>query len=229
MRIRWLSTVVMMASLAAVPSAQGTAAATGRALTWRLASDFRVAPNQSNPNPDSNGNPIVWTFLRTPVEHDPTSYVLLNTFVPNTFGIAGLEQWQGPFGPGGPRNKQPAIGISVRQKVVHFGGITWPPRVVRVNPYTSQAAIVGWTSPVSGTFQVTLGLADMDPSCGNGITWSIDFGSSTIASGGLGNGQSSQTGTVVSVVPGDTLYFTVDAGLSRNDRCDSTALSVKIV
>jgi len=69
-----LATVVMIAlltipssSLSHPPAKLGDPSARGTLMTlactdWNLASDFRVSPNQENPNRDSCGNLGVWHF-----------------------------------------------------------------------------------------------------------------------------------------------------------------------
>ena len=66
-----------------------------------LTSDFRTTPDQSNPNPDSYGHLDVWSFMEGRVLHRPSSYRLLDTFIPDAFAVNGLEQWQGDIS-GGP-------------------------------------------------------------------------------------------------------------------------------
>lgn len=73
--------------------------------TWHLASDFRVFPNQANPNPDNYGDADTWTFMRSTTVHDPSTYALITQFYPNvgeqsraarlggTRGIWISQQW----------------------------------------------------------------------------------------------------------------------------------------
>jgi hypothetical protein len=74
------------------PPARGTLA-TLACTDWNLASDFRVSPNQENPNRDSCGNLGVWHFMSADLNRQ--TYALLPGFKPNSGGILGLEVWQG--------------------------------------------------------------------------------------------------------------------------------------
>jgi hypothetical protein len=56
-----------------------------------------------------------------------------------------------------------------------------PPRSVFLHPDTDHMAIVAFASPVSGMLDIGGGVADIDPTCGDGISWSVDHGTTTIA------------------------------------------------
>ena len=59
-----------------------------------LASDFRVNPNQANPNPDRNGNTSVWNFLQSAsATRDPATYSLLTSFTSHSNGVNGVNVW----------------------------------------------------------------------------------------------------------------------------------------
>src|SRR5207253_1899815 len=97
---------------------------------WRLASDFKTAPDEANPNPDSNGQGV-WAFKQGTTLHDPLSYRLLGEFIPNAFGMDGLEQWQGTSDPD-PLNRQPAVGINATGSDQHPSTFAWPAGMIRV-------------------------------------------------------------------------------------------------
>jgi hypothetical protein len=89
-------------------------------------------------------------------------------------------------------------------------------------------AIVGWKSPVGGTVHISGKFVDLDATCGNGIRWFIEQGTSKLARGKIQNGgRDIRRGLSASVVPGDFIYVLVDP-LSRDYSCDSTRLVLSI-
>jgi hypothetical protein len=89
--------------------------------------------------------------------------------------------------------------------------------------------LIGWKSPISGLVNVTGFFSDLDPQCGNGVIWSVDKGSQTLASGTIANGGPSQSFNLVAVpvVVGQVLYFTVDPN-NGDYACDSTGVDVTV-
>ena len=210
---------------------------------WNLAADFRVFPNQENPNRDSCGNLGVWSFLESDPNtfpaHTPSTYTLLPEFINDAFFIFGLEKWQGSVVSTSIKDKLPHVGINTTGATQFPRGIVWPPGVVQFHPLPNAFAAVGWKSPFDGAVTVTGGVNDLDNSCGNGILWFIDrfdgFTNTTLASGSIpeGGSQNFQDGAgsvslaSVTVNEGDFLYFLVDPK-SMDHRCDSTGLNVII-
>ena len=72
-------------------------------------------------------------------------------------------------------------------------------------------------------------VSDLDPSCDNGVIWSVNEGAMTIAAGVIQNGGEPQSFQFrrVFVDEGDVLYFIVDAGM-EDYACDTTGLDVRI-
>ena len=207
-----------------------------RAPVWDLGRDFRVAPNQNNPNPDRLGHPRVWSFLEsaTPA-HEPSSYTLLSDFITNRFGFAGLQSWQGTMHVP-PDNALPSVSLSTRRDNPVPLGVDWPPRAVLVHPETTELVVVGWRSPIRGTVRVGGGVRDRDDNCGDGIDWSIDRRSTTLASGVIDNGgrqpfaasENASRLRAVRVTRASLLYFVVGPGPNSDFVCDSTELEVTI-
>jgi pimeloyl-ACP methyl ester carboxylesterase len=200
---------------------------------WNLAYDFRVSPNQANPNPDNCRNSNVWYFMQSgSLAHNPTTYSLLPEFITDAFYISGLQQWQGTSG--GAKDKLPAVGINATGDFQQVNTISWPAGAVHVHPLPSQLAIVAWRSPSNGRVSITGAVTDLDANGGNGIDWFIDRGTTTLAYGSIPNGgaQNFQDGVSgsnlsnVSVSQGDFLYFIVDA--KEDHYFDSTGLNVTI-
>ena len=197
-RIVSVVVVVIVGAGLVVPS-PGVAATP--ATTWSLGDDFRFSPNQLNPSLDTHGNNDVWHYMEASgTAHNPASYSLLPTFATNWGGL-GIQGWthgvdQVPYVLVNPSNRQAATHVGNAQNVV-----------------------VGWKSPITGTVYVSGRVRDEDAT-GTGVLWSVDNGSTTIASGSIapggeqlfsaGTGGSVLNTTGVAVAAGDFLYFIVD-------------------
>ena len=229
--VLYLLLVLKTGSCSPGPSVAGTAVPVTVFIdspTWKLASDFRTAPDQANPNPDSDGLGV-WAFEHGSALHDPTSYTPLDDFIPNAFGIDGLEQWQGSFESSSPLDRLPAVGINATGSDQHPLNIDWPANTIRVHPLAGEAVIVRWRSPLTGHVRVDAQFSDLDSSCGDGIGWYIDNGTTTQASGQIANGGAPQKVTLgFHVSTGKTIYFIVDDGGAGNYFCDSTGLTITI-
>ncbi len=151
-------------------------------LTWNLASDFRLSPDQANPNPDSHGNPEVWHFMESAtLARDPLTYTLLPDFITDALDVEGLQQWQGTE----PSNVHflPEIGINATGLVQRLGGRIWEPDVIRVHPFSSKLAVTGWQSPINGPVSIQGSFSDMHPDCGDGVAWFVENSGGTLAQG----------------------------------------------
>jgi len=202
---------------------------------WILASEFRLSPNQANPNPDNMGNTDIWYFMQSgSLVHDPATYSLLPNFFPDALYVPGLQAWQGSVISSGDKGKLPMIGINATGVFQHVLTLSWPAGAIMMHPLPDQLAVVGWRSPVTGTISITGSFADIDGVCGDGIVWSIDKGAATLANGSFPNGgaQNFAAGSNgaslagVSVNQGDFIYFIVDP--NNGHGCDSTGLDVTI-
>jgi hypothetical protein len=100
---------------------------------WGLRQDFRVAPNQANPSPDRSGHAGVWSYWAAPEPGHPAGYRLLSRFLPDAFGVAGLQQWQGDE-TRGTLDGLPAVGVNVTGADQHPLGIVWRAGHVRAEP-----------------------------------------------------------------------------------------------
>lgn len=210
---------------------------------WDVTSDFRVHPGQENPSRDRCGSSDVWFYMESDPHtfpaHVPSSYVLLNEFIDNAFGISGLQQWQGPVISNGPTDKLPAVGVNNTGSLQTPRGIVWNPGIIRVHPSANKLVIVGWKSQTNGVVSVSGSVTDLDNICGNGVDWYIDrFDgtlNTTLASGTIGEGGSQRfengvggaSLTAVTVDTDDFIYVIVDPKGSDH-RCDSTALGLVI-
>jgi hypothetical protein len=196
---------------------------------WNLATDFRIFPNQANPNPDSLGNPDVWHFMESSsLAHDPKTYKLLSEFIPDAFFIQDVQQWQNPFNCSTSCNdKLPAVGINATGTLQHPTGMDWPAAVVRMHPFPDQLSIIGWRSPINGKVTIRGTVTDLDSLCGNGVAWSIDSGSHSLAQGVLPNGNFQAFELPdINVTQGSFIYFIIDP--NGDHFCDSTGLDLTI-
>jgi uncharacterized membrane protein len=91
-----------------------------------------------------------------------------------------------------------------------------------------QLVVVGWRSPIDGSISISGAFTDMNGTCGDGVAWFIDHGTTTLANDSIPNGGTRQNFQLsdVSVSEGDFLYFIVDP--NGDHVCDSTALEVTL-
>jgi hypothetical protein len=239
---------------------QNTSAAASP-MTWSLANDFRAAPHETNTSPDNYGSLGVWSYMQSASDsHDPTTYTLLQeptppppnplNFQTNEAGVGGLEDWYGPNCPASPSDCFPHIGrnttgsdqrtnwvtVQCIRKPFYppcqrYATILWPAGTMLMHPYTTQMAVVGWTSPVDATVTMSASFQNAELiNCGNGIAWTIDKPIDTHDVITLASGQALPLQAAVSasihsvrVQAGQTFYLTIDA--QQNYYCDSTLTS----
>jgi hypothetical protein len=231
-----LAAVPALASAASPgrPAHLAQASALPKYVMWDLGSDFGITA--TNPQPDSYGDPGVWSWLQGSQLPQPSTFTPLNIYSNQTDNIAGLDSWQGTFqeAPGFPN--LPAVAINASGAVIdgstpgvipsHF---FYPKNAMIMHPAPSDDAIVGWTSPVAMTVKVTLTLAKLDWGCGDGITWRLADGGVKLASGAISVGGPPQ-GTVrtLAVSAGTTIYLEIGPGPGQDYGCDSTGVSMMI-
>jgi hypothetical protein len=201
--------------------------------SWNLASDFRISPNQENPNRDSCNNLGIWEFMgSTSLTRDPLTYYRASTFIPATGGYTGLDFWFGTYQDSNGRF--PGIGFNGSGQTRVFGNITFPVNAVDIHPAPNQMGIIAWHSPISGYISVTGGVSDNDPGGGDGILWYIDQNSTGVASGGISNGGSQAFASglgganlnTISVVAGDVIYLVIHP--NGNYYYDNTRIDIAI-
>ena len=192
---------------------------------WSLANDFSSAPDK-NPAPDAFGHPGVWSFLASNAsKHEPSTYSKLGRFTRDQFRIAGLDSWGGNTNPSAdPNDYLPQVSVNVSGTTKDHHGIDWPDHAVLAHPLPDSMAVIGWKSPITGTVTSagTLTLAQQ-PSCGNGIAWSLDLGSKTLASGIAAGSAPASFQHTIAIRTSDQLYLTIDA-YQHNYYCDSTLI-----
>ncbi len=203
--MRKISSVVVLAALAVffVPVVANAA------LSWDLVKDFRVCPSYANPNPDSAGK-LTWYFMESPTKaHTPSSYVLLPNFMPNAYYQNGLSGWHGGHFDGYYYIAGPEVMINATCSDYS----SWPAgKVMLANTGAPEGlTIVGWKSPIKGRVRVNASFtSDAASVYGDGMAWSVDKGSTTLASGTLYGAQTGVYDQIVSVLSGQYLYFVFD-------------------
>jgi len=197
---------------------------------WNLAKDFRVSPNQENPNRDSCGNLGVWHFMQSgDFNRTPSTYTLMQNFTTDFVGTHNLQAWGGT-----ERDNSFINGYMPNVVINNTGGVLAGVSLDKVNihPGWTKLVVVGWRSPISGNVVITGSIADTNNSCGDGIRWFIDKNSVNLATGSFAEGGSQllqNIGNAISNIPvqqGDFLYFVVHPNISSY--CDTTMLDVTI-
>jgi hypothetical protein len=164
--------------------------------TWDAAADFPRAAPSENPAHDQYGN-TVWTYLYSQGRiHDPMLYRQLPHF--DLGGGAVAAQWN--MGGTGPTIAFPLVGV--------FGSSS-----IGFHPDRDSFAILGWRSPYTGTVAIEFTVRLEDPGAqngGNGITWSIDRGNSTLQTQVLTYGYDEHAAITTDVTLGDQFYVVID-------------------
>lgn len=149
----------------------------------------------------------------------------MDSYRTNADGVEGWEQWEAG---------SVVVGKNRTSATQTANGITWPAQTIKVHPESNAFAVVSWRSPITGSVKVEGSVTDYDPNGGDGITWFIDRGDTTLAFGSYPNGASQTfadgTGGMglasVAVTEGQTIDFLVGPGGSN--LFDSTGLDVRI-
>lgn len=210
-------------------------------LTWNLAEDFRIAPNQENPIRDRYNNGV-WYLFQSASSARNGDYTLFDPATGFSTKLLGANT-STFFTPSA------AYGIPFVGKN-HSGGtlsnffpgnttVNWPNGTILAHPGFGSHIIVGWKSPISGAVSISGSVTDQDNGAGNGVAWFIDKNSSAsnpgnLASGSINNGGaqpfSSGTGgsglANVTVAASDFIYFVVDR--NSDVSYDSTRLEIII-
>lgn len=206
-------------------------------MTWKLSHDLLATNNQIA---FSQGSNEVWYFLRSDsFVHHPITYQFLSTYnmpcVSDTKShfVDGEACWQNPTLEGGIY-PIPLVGINATYSAQSpNGAFLIPKRSVFMHPSSSELAVIGWKSPISGVVDVSGFFSHLDQSCGNGVIWYVDSwspkGNHHVATGTLPRVGPSQTFSLTGLPITNTqiLYFVVDPN-GGDDVCDSTGIDVTI-
>ena len=204
-------------SILALTLAAQTTAIAGQAISWNLSRDM-MAGITTNPKKE-------WTFMHNASGiHNPVNYTLLASYSKacigeNNLGVNFLNCWQDL-----PNAQFSLIGTATK---TFTQGITQTRGVPLLHPDLNNQAVLRWKSPISGNITILGRISDIDSRCGNGISWSLDKGTTTLDSGILDNGSGiSFLQQNISVTKGTSLYIIVDA--NGDQHCDSTNLDLII-
>ncbi len=115
----------------------------------------------------------------------------------------------------------PGVGVNQSGSPINvvppFVPFSWPTDTVFMHPPSVGFAVVTWTSPVTGSADITFEFDDMDPngnSLSTGIRWFVDVGdiSGTLANGSFVDGAGIAPITInnVAISAGDQVHFIVD-------------------
>ena len=207
-------------------SAVVAAAATPAPITrWKLAVDLRAHPDQ-NPFPNYTGGPAVWSLRGSQSLNHDGRYPLLKSFSPS-FGSPSIKAWHGRAS---ICVGVPAVGVNVTDKPVSMCTGTVPGQAALARPSPNRMAIVAWSSPFEGTVSINhIAVADLDPACGDGVTFYVDLGPKTLTSARVANQDTKVIAPITQTIrAGFPLYFIVDPGPNGNAACDTTQLQVTI-
>lgn len=184
---------------------------------WHAGSDFKRAPAPANSGPDRYGN-TTWFYMYSPnPEHNPANYRLLPVFVVIDPGWQVWRTALNPFDPGSHGGTQ--AGYSYSYLHMHPGQ----------GPNFGQNAVVGWRSPIAATVRLQANIKAHETHCpgvADGIAWSIDQGSRTLASGALTPSQTAVPTITTSVSAGEMVYLITSGG--AQDSCDGTQTTLTI-
>jgi uncharacterized protein YneF (UPF0154 family) len=195
-----------------------------KVLQWDLVSDFRIAPNNVNPSPDSLGNNDVWYYMRSnSLSDDPSKFELLSNFKTNAYNIDNFQWWFSPNSYDGT----PYVAINATGKKLTYLSFTVPIGGITVHPGSGKYVIIGWQSPILGNVSLSGTIKDLDPNCGDGIIWYINQGSKKLVQKVLPSGEKENfLIPQIEVQQGDFLYLLIGPNNSYN--CDSTGISLII-
>ena len=194
-------------------------------------SDFRLAPHQGNPQPDSTGRGA-WVFMQSAVASvgTPKAYSPLRIFTSSAFGISRLEQWTGSYQSGTP-DSLPAVGVNATRSDQRLSSFTWPKGTMRMHPGPNLAAVLAWRARKQGTSASVRGtVTKLDQTCGTGVFWALEDSDGKAKAAGTLPGTSKASHSfkaTISLPAGKALYFVV--GPNGSFFCDSTMVSLIIV
>ena len=146
----------------------------------------------------------------------------------SAFWSADIKAWHG-----GTRGcvQLPAIGVNTNMKSSRplcSGRV--PAQAAFARPSAGQMAIVEWTSPFDGTVSISHdAVADLDGACGDGVSYSVYFGSMLLATATIANRAGAELAAVTQPIKtGQSFAFIVDPGPAHNAGCDTTQLQITL-
>jgi hypothetical protein len=202
----------------------------GNKASWELPGDVLGTSNQISFNQGANE---VWYFMEgVSLVHNPLTYQFLpkySAICPATLGVVGLACWWDTLEPSNQFAAFPHIqtNFSDHDLFDPLSG-TNPALSVKMHPQNTRLAIIAWVSPQDLKIDIKGNMKSMYPSipCGDGVRWSVEKGTSVLASGDTSLSSSGFSVKKLEVDKGQAIYFIADP--KGNDLCDSTLISVTI-
>jgi hypothetical protein len=191
----------LIASLAVVAAAAALvmpAAAFAGTYTWNMPGDFTTTGNGSNPDHDQYGAKP-WSYVEGPAvgltvpSLTPSTFTPLPNFATNI--ASALTGWYDPQ----------AANAFVAENTGSSNSGAVPPGQLALNPAANHVVALQWTSPLnrSVTISITGTLTADDAAClGTGPVWSLNEGTTSLASGA---GSGSISGLQATVPAGGTI------------------------
>ncbi|MDB6121668.1 MAG: Protein of unknown function (DUF1553)/Protein of unknown function (DUF1549)/Planctomycete [Pedosphaera sp.] len=161
------------------------------------------------------------------------NFKLLSITVPNLLDKPGLHAWRNAN-----NADTPSTVANSTDSEVGFLSIRMPPHSLAIHPSPKAGVAIGWKSPITGTVQIKGKVTDADPSCGDGIDWTLDLhgnsGTRALASGTIPNagaqpfaeGKGAEQLKSLEVKAGEMIQLVV---LPKGDHsCDTTLVELEI-
>lgn len=121
----------------------------------------------------------------------------------------------------------PSLTVNTRAEEARFSTIQMPPRSVAVHPGPQMPVSISWCAPQSEHVHVSARLKDLDPNCGDGITWALRLGKRELASGVVKNGGVGEIELDgVDAKAQERILLIIRPG--REYTCDTTGISLRI-
>jgi hypothetical protein len=219
------SLALVAATGAASPVGPASAATQAPILRWKLAPDLRAHPNL-NPFPNYLGGAAMWSLRASASTKRNGFYKLLRAYSP-TFGSPGIKAWHGTT----PSCVElPAMGVNTTDKPLPLCTGNVPGDAAFVTPTAKRMPVVAWTSYFDGAVSISHdAIADVDASCGDGITYYVYLGASQLSRVRIANqGAVTLPSMSFGIAKGQSLYFIVTPGPSGDAACDTTQLQITI-
>lgn len=214
--------IVLLVAAAALTA---PAAALAGTYTWNMPGDFTTSGNGSNPDNDNYGAKP-WSYVEGPAvaltipSLTPSSFTPLPNF--STTVASSLTGWYDP--------SAPSAFIAENTGSTNSGAV--PPGQLALNPSPNHVVALQWTSPFDRAVTISISgtLTADDAAClATGPRWSLNQGSTPLASGSGSGSISDQTATVQ---PGGTIDLVLGYSgltqLSYMSGCYTTGATLQI-
>lgn len=141
--------------------------------------------------------------------------------IDNVAGLPGLVSWAPD------ESDQPSLVINSGEAPQMFATVNLPGRAICIHPSPQIPATIVWKSPVAGEVEIVAQLEDIDPSCGDGISWTLSHADRALARGEIGNGSPPmQIVSSCNVEAGQLIRLAVFP--QQNHFCDSTRVELTV-